>query len=362
MVKSAYVHIPFCKRKCNYCSFVSFEDISVQDLYIENLVCEINHFYRGEILDTLYFGGGTPSLLSVENLKKITNAFNFNENTEVTIEANPDSASSDFLKAATDCGINRLSLGVQSFDDKILKSIGRLHNSAQAFKTYDEARKSGFENISLDFIYGLPNQSLKNYENTLKKAVELAPEHISLYGLKIEEGSKFAKKKPANLADEDLQAEMFLLSIEKLKGYLHYEFSNYSKKETKDFSSKHNLNYWNNEEYYGFGVSAHGYVDGVRYSNFNTLSQYLQNPFQQEDSVILTNEEKLQEEIFLGFRKCEGIDVEKINRKYSINFSKVYKKVLDKYLESKHLLKTEKGYKLSSDGILLSNNILCDFL
>lgn len=363
--KSVYLHIPFCKRKCNYCSFVSFgssEDAGLQNKYVEKLIEEIHHFYQYDNappLKTIYFGGGTPSLLKTVEFEKILSCFNFDENTEITTEVNPDSVDLHYLKELKNIGLNRLSIGVQTFDDEILKVIGRLHDSVGAIKAFQDARNAGFENISLDFIYGLPNQSLKNYEGTLKTAFELDPEHISLYGLKIEEGSEFAKKMPSNLGNEDLQAEMFHFTNKTLekKGYSFYEISNYAK---KGYESKHNLNYWNNEEYHGFGVAAHGYLNGERYSNICDIESYLKNPLKKLELNKLSEEEKLQEEIFLGFRKCEGIDISKINEKYSVNFEKKYKHVLKKYEE--FILKTPNGYKLNLEGILLSNSILCEFL
>lgn len=359
MPSSVYVHIPFCKKKCNYCSFVSFEDLSFQDDYVKALLKEIEHYYKGEKLRTLYFGGGTPSLLSEDNFKRLLNSFNFEKNTEVTTEINPDSATLQYLKALNEIGINRLSIGIQSFDDEILKNIGRLHDSKTAFNAIKDARNAGFENISLDFIYGLPEQTLENFQNTLETAITLNPQHISLYGLKIEDGSKFAKKKPANLADEDLQADMFLCTAQIMRNYEHYEFSNFAQ---KGFESKHNLNYWDNNEYYGFGIAAHGYVDGFRYSNLLHPQQYLDKPTLKMESHKLSQNEKLEEEIFLGFRKCCGIETKKINQTYSIDFDKKYEKPILKYLQTGHLIKTTTGYKLSEEGILLSNNILCEFL
>ncbi len=361
MPESVYIHIPFCKRKCGYCSFVSFAQTELISQYIDTLLTEIKHFYRGEILKTLYIGGGTPSLISAEEVKRLLDCFKISKNTEITMEANPDSIDTEYLSEIRSAGINRLSLGVQSFDDNILKAAGRLHDSEEAVTKYLAAKEAGFNNINLDFIYGLPLQSLKNFQNTLTKAAELNPEHISLYGLKIEAGSKFAKKKPANLADEDLQADMFLSATDIMKkyGYIHYEFSNFSKKGKE---SGHNLNYWNNSEYYGFGIAAHGYVDGIRYANSASLKEYLKEPLKKSTSHKLTTKEKLQEEIFLGFRKCNGINIKLINQKYSIDFEQTYKLPLKKFLETGHLLKTRTGYRLSNEGILLSNLILCEFL
>ncbi len=346
---------------------MSFENLSFVENYVEKLIEEIKHYYKSEKLSTIYFGGGTPSLLPSEYFKRILDCFNLDNSAEITVEINPDSTTFEFLKVLKETGINRLSIGIQSFNDAILKSIGRLHDSNTALKTIENAKNSGFKNISLDFIYGLPNQSLNDFKSDLEKAMGLEPQHISLYGLKLEEGTalfetyKKTKKKPANLADEDLQAQMYLCAINTLGkyGFEHYEISNFAQ---KGYESRHNLNYWNNDQYYGFGIAAHGYVEGIRYSNVCTLDEYLKNPLKKLDKHQVSNKEKLEEEIFLGFRKCEGIDVEKINKKFSVNFEERYKKIIEKFIHSEHLIKTEKGYKLSKEGILLSNNILSEFL
>ena len=270
---------------------------------------------------------------------------------------NPDDANLKYLQALHDIGVNRLSIGAQTFDDDVLKIIGRRHNSAQIIEAVRLAKQAGFENISLDLIYGLPNA---NITKDLEKIVSLDVQHISTYGLKIEEDSFWGKNPPINLPDEDSQADMYLEvnSFLESKGYKRYEISNFA---LEGFESKHNLNYWNNEEYYGFGLSAHGYVDGVRYSNFCTLEEYMNNPAIHSNSHIQTEEEKLEEEIFLGFRKETGVNTIKIEEKFGIDFDEKYKGILNNFLP-KYIEKTSVGYKLTLDGILLSNNILSEFL
>lgn len=355
MVKSAYIHIPFCLSKCKYCSFVSFPDTSRMKGYIFSLLKEINECYEGETLDTIYFGGGTPSLYPAEDLKKILKKFNFTPDTEITIEVNPDSAKD--LKSLRDAGFNRLSIGVQSFDNNILEQIGRRHSAEQVYETIQSANDAGFDNISIDLIYGLPNQTLEMFQEDLKKVLTLPIHHISLYGLKIEEGCYFFNHYPQNVPDDDTQADMYLAAIETLKEFNHYEISNWGKK-----VSKHNLNYWQEGEYYGFGTAAHGFVNGIRYSNFTTLEKYMDNPAQHEFGKFLTEKEKLEESIFLGFRIAEGIDTQKINQDFGIDFDNKYKKIIEKYTETGHILKTPNGYKLSNQGFLLSNIILSEFV
>lgn len=363
MPKSAYIHIPFCRSKCNYCSFVSYTncDRDCKKRYIETLIKEIQHFYKQETLNTLYLGGGTPSLLTPNDIKKIISCFNTNQYTEITIEINPETVDKNYLKELFTTGVNRLSIGIQTFNNNILKAIGRIHTAEKAISTIKTAKDIGFNNISTDFIYGLPNQTLECFINDLNIAISLNIQHISLYGLKIEEGCKFFTTPPSNIADDDKQADMYIEAIKNLeeKGLKHYEISNFAK---IGYESKHNLNYWNSEEYYGFGTAAHGYVNGKRYSNYTKLKDYMNNYTQKAHEHKLTKEEQLEEAIFLGFRRDSGIDITEINKKFEINFNEKYKKVIEKYINSHHLIKTSNGYKFSNEGYLLSNIILADFL
>ena len=354
MPQNVYIHIPFCKSKCKYCSFVSFSELEKKTLYLNTLKEEINHYYKNELLKTLYFGGGTPSLLSIDEFKELINLFKTDKNTEITAELNPETLTLEYLKGLHGIGINRISIGCQTFDDNILKLIGRRHNSKQVLQAVEMAKQSGFDNINLDFIYGLPNQNLKGFTNDLKKAVSLKIQHISLYGLKIEENCYFYKNMPENIADDDMQAQMYIEAIETLKDFEHYEISNFGK------PSKHNLNYWNNNTYYGFGVSAHGYCDNIRYSNALTLDEYIKNPTKHKEEIILTPQQQLEEEIFLGFRKTEGININEINKKFSIDFERKYADILDKYKQ--YFIKTDTNYALNTNGILISNCILSEFL
>ena len=359
MPKSAYIHIPFCKSKCKYCTFVSFNKPEMITGYMYSLMKEISENYRNESLNTLYFGGGTPSLVPPELIGKVIKKFNITKDTEITFELNPDDTRSDYLKELNALGINRLSIGVQTFDDEILNLIGRRHNSKQITDTISMARETGFKNISVDLIYGLPNQTINKLESDLDKFLELDIEHISTYGLKIEEGSFFASNPPNNIPDNDMQADMYEMinNILETNGFYRYEISNFSK---KGYESKHNLNYWNNEEYYGFGVSAHGYVDNIRYSNYTILEKYMENPSSHEYGKFLSEQEKLEEEIFLGFRKTEGINTGRIKEKYNIDFEKEYKEILSKY--SDFIIKTPQGFALNLNGTMLSNEILAEFI
>lgn len=361
MVESAYIHIPFCRQKCHYCSFVSFPDLSQKDEYLKTLKKEILLKYKGESLQTLYFGGGTPSLLSVEELKEIISLFNLAENAEITLEINPETVNEEYFSELSKTKINRLSIGSQTFDNEILKIIGRKHKSEDVYSVVETAKKYGFNNISLDFIYGLPNQILESFVSDLKTAVHIGAEHISLYGLKIDDGCYFYNNPPENIGDEDLQADMYLKAIETLTslGFEHYEISNFSK---DNKYSRHNVNYWECNEYYGFGLAAHGYIDGIRYSNRKTMEEYLNNYNTPENYHTLSEQEKLEENIFLGLRLKKGIDLTEINNKFNINFEEKYSKILKKYTETKHLALENNILKLTESGILVSNYILADFL
>lgn len=354
MAKSVYIHIPFCKSKCKYCSFISFPAIEKKNEYLDALEQEIKYFYKGEPLNTLYFGGGTPSLLEPKDFSRLIKLFNITQKTEITAELNPETLTENYLKALRNTGINRISLGCQTFDDKILKLIGRRHNALQVKNAVLSAQNAGFENISLDFIYGLPTQTIDGFEDDLRQAISLKVQHISLYGLKIDEGCFFYSHMPENLPDEDIQADMYLKAAETLKDFEHYEVSNFGR------ASRHNLNYWNNENYYGFGTAAHGYIDNVRYCNAETIEEYIQNPLKHKTETVLTQQEQLEEEIFLGFRKMSGIDVGQINKRFNIDFEKKYERILKEF--KYYFIKTEKGYALNTDGILISNSILSEFL
>lgn len=390
MTKNVYIHIPFCQSKCNYCSFVSFADLGLKEQYLDSLISQIQTEYKGEKLNTIYFGGGTPSLLTIDEFKSLIDLFTFEDNAEITVEVNPDSADFQHLQGLKLLGINRLSIGSQTFDDKLLKLIGRRHNAEAIKTTVEYAQKAGLDNISLDFIYGIPTQTLADFEKDLKKAVELGVQHISLYGLKIEEGCYFYKHQPEDIPNLDIQADMYLKAVEVLKsnGFEHYEISNFSKINPSDvmlnsfqhhiserpcdpetssgrrrkngLNSRHNLNYWNNNTYYGFGCSASGYIDKVRYQNESDLIKYIKTPLSKGSKQELSEQEILEEAIFLGFRKTAGISTEEINNKFGIDFNEKYAKILDKY--SNFFIKTSLGWALTLEGILISNEILSEFI
>lgn len=360
MAESVYIHIPYCKSKCRYCSFVSTTLPYDSKSYLNALKKEIKNYYKSETLNTLYFGGGTPSLLPAEFYNELLDCFKITDKNEITFEINPDDANINYLKLLKNIGINRLSFGVQTFDDNILKLIGRRHYSEDIFKAVSNAKESGFDNISVDLIYGLPKQTLNTLKYDLKIVKDLDISHISTYGLKIEKTSYFYFNPPENLPDDDTQADMYLFLNEFLgkENFIRYEISNFSK---PGFESRHNINYWNNKEYYGFGVAAHGYINNLRYSNNTDIDEYIKNPVKHQTEHFVTQKEKLEEEIFLGFRKECGINKKEINQKFNIDFDNKYKDILKKYIPD-YIIPTKNGYKLSINGILLSNNILAEFI
>lgn len=360
MVNCVYIHIPFCEKKCKYCAFCSFELLSAKDEYIKALLKEINHFYKKEKLSTLYFGGGTPSLLDSEDIKKILECFNLKSNCEITLELNPNLITLNKLKELKSMGINRFSAGVQSFDDEILKELGRLHSKKEIIKTFDYFNKAQIDNYSIDLMYGLPNQTLNKWIETLEYALNFDIKHISLYGLSIEKGTYFNKFPPKNLPDLDIQAKMYEKAIEILsKKFIHYEFSNFAKNEK--YYSKHNLSYWKRKNYYGFGLSASGFIENKRYTNTYNLKKYIENPLEKKFEILSTQQE-IEEEIFLNLRTIQGLDLKKVERKYNINLREKYKKEFDKFIKEGFLSEKDNTIRFSKKGILLSNEVLCEFI
>jgi oxygen-independent coproporphyrinogen-3 oxidase len=368
-LNSLYIHVPFCKSKCYYCNFISLVNKNnYKENYINAVLKEIEHNFtinKTPMLDTIYFGGGTPSLLEIKYydqiISKINKLTNISKDTEITVEINPGTIDIEYLKNLKTLGVNRLSVGVQSFDDKILKSINRIHSGKEAIKVIDMANSANFDNISIDLMYGLPNQNKQIWENTLNQATELNIKHISTYGLKIEEGTIFGKNTPPNLPDEDMSATMYtdMIDILKNKGFNHYEISNFA---LSGFESKHNLAYWHNEEYFGIGLAAHGYVNGIRYANTENIENYINNPLAKCSEHKVNYQETLEEGIFLGLRLIEGINLEKFKTEYNINLLENYREIIKKHI-SNDLMDMKEGYlKLTQKGILISNSILADFI
>ena len=368
MSRGLYVHIPFCVKKCAYCDFVSFSDCFCQeDRYVDALVREFEH-YKGEEIDTVFLGGGTPTSLKTESLCKILDSifknFSVLENAEVTVECNPKTADREKLSALLNCGVNRLSIGVQSLDDTVLKAIGRIHSAEDAKNIIHDAKLVGFKNISADIMFGLPCQTEEILNNTIDELCKLPLNHISCYGLILEDGTPLAekvKKGEVTLPDEDTEFKMYESAIVHLleNGFKRYEISNFAK---ENAVSRHNIKYWECDEYIGCGVSAHSYFHGVRFSHTDDLSKYIENPLIYENKIRLTNEDKMSEFVMLGLRMDKGISDSEFFNRFKISLIDKYGDVIEKH-EKNGLLEFKDGnLKFTPQGVYLSNTVLCEFM
>ena len=364
-----YIHIPFCKSKCRYCDFCSFPktDLELMKTYTRALCREIEARALPLPVDTVFFGGGTPTILPLPLVSGILSclkeSFHILPDAEISIEGNPATIREEGLRELFSLGFNRLSLGVQSVHADELKALGRIHTFEQAEETYLAARKAGFRNINLDLMFGIPLQTPGSLQKTLEKTIGLAPDHISLYGLQIEEGTPFAKKKDTlSLPDEETERSMYQNSVKQLEeaGYHRYEISNFAK-EGKE--SRHNLKYWTYRDYLGFGLAAHSFYDRCRSSNTRVLDDYLKNPAAAEDEKQkISTREASQEYIMLAMRLEEGIRDSEFRNLFGYSFLSAYeKKILP--LEKLGLIrKTEDGVAFTTEGFYVSNTVLSDWL
>ncbi|SKC79707.1 radical SAM family heme chaperone HemW [Maledivibacter halophilus] len=371
-----YLHIPFCIKKCNYCDFVSYsQNDEMIDSYVKALLYEIK-MYSDNLSDykieTIFIGGGTPSILKPEKIDKITNeifkAFNISENPEFTIESNPGTLTDEKLKIYKDLGINRLSMGLQSFNDDILRFIGRIHSKKDFLENYYLARNIGFKNINVDLIYGLPNQTSCDWEETLKEILKLDTEHVSAYSLKIEEGTVFKglfDQDKLNLPDEDEDRNMYHLAIELLNsnGINQYEISNFSK---PGYQCKHNLIYWNNKNYLGLGVSAHSYLNACRYANTNNIWEYIDSIKNNKYPVVTkepkTKEDEMTETVFLNLRLKEGLGIQYFKDRFNKSIFEVYGDKIEK-LDKLGLITIDHNHiMLTKYGVDVSNQVFVEFL
>ena len=370
-----YIHIPFCRSKCRYCDFYSLpgKNDKRMKLYLKT-VC--THIKESGILapnyrvDTIYFGGGTPSFFGARGMVKILNTirkyFDVDNKAEITFECNPDSVTPRLLRQLKREGFNRVSLGIQCDDDEILKIIGRPHSFDQAVKAVKMIRRAKYKNLSLDLMYGLPGQTLQNWEKTLQNVLRLDPEHISCYGLKLEEGTYLCDHQADfSFADDDLQADMYLTAVDVLRreGYRQYEISNFSK---RDMASKHNLKYWFGGEYLGFGPDASSDFAGKRFAIVRDLEEYAEGirtggQVLREMQEILPRE-RAGEYIMLRLRTTAGISREEYERKFLLPFDPLAK-VLDKFCLHNWAMSNGKGgSRLTPEGFLVSNTIINDLL
>lgn len=369
-----YIHIPFCIKKCEYCDFVSYcNKEKYVPQYINALKKEIkNNINKEYKITTIYIGGGTPSSIEenyiadiIETIKLNMNDENLKEfkNVEITIEVNPGTVTEKKLETYKEIGINRLSIGLQETHDELLKSIGRIHTYEEFLKTYNLARKIGFNNINVDLMIALPNQTIQDIKENLEKIIKLNPEHISVYSLILEEGTPFYNKYNENkirLPDEELERNMYWYVKNTLEnnGYIHYEISNFSK---KGFESKHNMNCWNQEEYLGFGVAAHSYNNKIRYSNTNSIEEYIKgsNKIIHEKQTL---EDMQKEYMLLGLRKIEGINIQKFKNKFAQNPIFIFKEQLSKLVDEELIIVDGNEIKLTNKGLDLANIVWEEFV
>ncbi|MDT2807042.1 radical SAM family heme chaperone HemW [Vagococcus lutrae] len=376
MIKSAYLHIPFCEHICYYCDFNKvFIEGQPVDEYIDMLIREMS-FLKEEVsahpLSTMYIGGGTPTSLSAKQLEKLMIGIHeqlpLASGVEFTVEANPGDLTADKIAVLKNYGVNRLSMGVQSFDDRLLKKIGRKHTASDVFDTMRLLEKSGLNNVSIDLIYALPGQSLESFQDSLDKALSLDLPHYSLYSLILENQTVFynlARQGRLHLPDEDEEGDMFDLAATFMEahGRKQYEVSNFA---IPGKESQHNLVYWNNEEYYGLGAGASGYLDGVRYRNFGPIQQYMQPLKEQKRPIrneeILTEQARMEEELFLGLRKREGVSYALFYEKFNQSLDEVFGNVIEELVAEKLLVKDTQHIALTRRGLALGNNVFQRFL
>ena len=360
-IKSVYIHIPFCESICSYCDFCKFlKNDEWINKYLIALEKEIKSKYKGEEIETLYIGGGTPSCLNIEQLSKlfkIIKIFNKSKNIEFTFECNIENITEEKLKLLYENGINRLSIGIQTFKEKYLSFLNRNHTKDNIVEKINLAKKIGFKNINIDLIYGLPNQTLEDLNSDIDEFLNLDITHISTYSLIIEPNTKIFIDNYKNI-DEDLDYGMYKLICNKLKdnGYNHYEISNFSK---EGYESRHNLTYWNNNEYYGFGLGASGYIDNIRYYNTRNFNKYLKGEYIKE-SYKLDLKETMENEFILGFRKINGIDKNTFYKKYNKDIKSI--ESVNKLLKENKLIEDEKNIYINPDYIYVSNDILLEFI
>ena len=380
-----YIHIPFCKQKCYYCDFVSFSNKEEYiEKYVETLKREIDGYDLSNYnITTIYIGGGTPSRIPSEKiqeiLEKVKEKIKGNqtkwEDIEITIELNPGTVDEEKIKKYKEIGINRLSIGLQSTNNKLLKEIGRIHTFEDFKDTYNTVKKVGFENINVDLMIGLPNQTISDVKDSLNEIIKLNPTHVSVYSLIVEENTKMEKlinNKELQLPDEELERQMYwyVKNTLELNGYNHYEISNFAKKGKE---SKHNLNCWEQKEYIGLGLAAYSYLNGVRYGNTSDIEKYINvqdffNRSELEESGIRivdevqSLEDKRKEYMLLGLRKIDGVSIQKFKEKFVENPIFLFRKELEKLVNEKLITIDGDCIRLTNKGLDLANIVWEEFV
>lgn len=366
-----YIHIPFCKRKCYYCDFISYENKGkLIDKYIKSICLEIENWKNRTNINqynvtTVYIGGGTPSYIEPKHIAKILKCLKdrIKPNAEITMEVNPGTVINSSLEKYKESGVNRLSIGLQETHDELLKTIGRIHNYEEFINTYNWARGAGFKNINVDLMIGLPNQTIQDIRESLERIIKLKPEHISVYSLILEEGTileEKIEKGVLSLPDEEQERAMYWYvknTLEK-NGFKHYEISNFAK---EGKVSKHNMNCWKQYQYRGFGIAAHSYVEGVRFSNTSDLEEYIENIEEEEFAQNVRiherqNHDSMKKEfMLLGLRKLDGISITEFKNRYKENPIFLFRTELNELVEQKLISIGGDKIKLTSKGLNLAN-------
>lgn len=370
-----YIHIPFCKQKCFYCDFNSYAGLEgLHSSYADALIMEMERFCEVSDLlavSSIYFGGGTPSVLDESLIEKILyscfGCFQVEETCEITIEANPETLTFAKLKSLRKMGFNRISLGFQSLDTRLLPILGRRHTGQKALQSFDQARLAGFKNVNLDLIYGIPGQNMISWDSTLRNILRLKPEHISAYALTLDSSTSIAQriaKQELPPVDDDLQAEMFTFAAEMLKssGYVHYEISNFAH---PGYQCHHNVGYWKNGNYLGLGAGAHSHFDNLRYFNIKDPKIYIEKIKSKSSARAgeekLTKKDIVAETIFLGLRLMEGINLKDLSEHFNLPLDEFYASTIQD-LKVKGLLEDQERLKLTPKGVLLSNEVFSKFI
>ena len=372
-----YVHIPFCKQKCKYCDFISFA--SYKEKYKEYVECLINEIRNKKIenpklVNTIYIGGGTPSILDSEDiiniLEAIRNRFKIDTDCEITIEINPGTATKEKLEDYKNAGINRLSIGLQSTSDRILKLIGRIHSYEEFLNTYNLAKEVGFENVNVDLMLAIPTQTESELIDSVQKVIDLKPNHISLYSLILEEGTELEKMisdGKYELLSEELERKMYweTKKLLELNDYKHYEISNFSK---KGFESKHNRDCWNQEEYIGFGLAAHSYYNEMRFANIDSLEVYINNiknnNFEKNIDIneIQDKPAKMREFMLIGLRQIDGVKISDFERKFRINPLFYFRFEISRLTDEDLIEVDLDNIKLTEKGLDFANQVFEEFI
>ncbi|CUO96904.1 oxygen-independent coproporphyrinogen III oxidase [Clostridium sp. NSJ-49] len=369
---SLYIHIPFCKQKCFYCDFPSYSGKErFKEDYVDALIEEIEKRARGYIIKTIFIGGGTPSYLEVNQIEKLLlaiNKLNLHKDIEFSMECNPGVLFKEKLIAMKNGGVNRISFGLQSTKDSLLKEVGRIHSYEEFLDNFKLARELGFKNINVDIMYGLPNQTVEDWKDTLETICSIKPEHISAYSLIIEEGTVFYnlyEKGLLKLPTEEMEREMDKLTKGVLKdhGYHQYEISNYS---LDGKECEHNKVYWQLKDYIGLGTAASSYIDGTRIKNIDNIEEYISKINSgievYEEKYINSEEDEIEEFIFMGLRMNKGISIKEFEERFNMSVESIYEKVLEKNIKNGFLKKENGRIYLTSIGMDFSNNVMAEFI